>query len=473
MHPTDPVPDAASDPFEAAYTAGVVDPGTAPPLLREGRRARVAATPREAFALKGCVLTPERAIENGYVVVGEGNFIKAIAETAPAGVPVTETDGVILPGLIDLHGHPEFNVFAAWEPPRQFPNRYAWRGSDLYKQLVREPQDRLLKAVPPKTQLRYAEIRALVGGVTAIQGTGGQATSYQDEALVRNVDKWIFGEHRGRSMIDLPSGSRGRPELEKILTGIAAGSVGAFYIHLAEGRSDNERSREEFDMLVGLNALTAKTVVIHGTALARDQLGEMKDAGAKLVWSPQSNLRLYGETTRVADALEIGLPVGLGADWLPSGSTSLLAELKVARRCLVDQGRVPKAQELVRMVTSQAALIAGLSERLGTLAKGRPADLTILERRREDPWENVVEADPSWVELVMVDGDLTYGRADWFERMADPGAREQFETLIAWGKRMLLDASYRAGEPGGTPPKLEQLRAELIGAYPQVGPIFA
>ena len=113
---------------------------------------------------------------------------------------------MILPGLIDLHGHPEFNVFAAWEPPRQFPNRYAWRGSDLYKQLVREPQDRLLKAVPPKTQLRYAEIRALVGGVTAIQGTGGQATSYQDEALVRNVDKWIFGEHRGRSMIDLPVG---------------------------------------------------------------------------------------------------------------------------------------------------------------------------------------------------------------------------------------------------------------------------
>ena len=461
------------DPFEAAYTAGVVDPGTAPPMPRDGRRARVAATPSEAFALKGCVLTPERAIENGYVVVGEGNLIKAVAESEPAGVPVTETDGVILPGLIDLHGHPEFNVFAAWEPPRQFPNRYSWRGSDLYKQLVREPQDRLLKAVPAKTQLRYAEIRALVGGVTAIQGTGGQATSYQDEALVRNVDKWIFGEHRGRSMIDLPSGSRGRPELEKILAGIAAGGVGAFYIHLAEGRSDNERSRSEFDTLVQLNALTAKTVVIHGTALSRDQLGDMKDAGAKLVWSPQSNLRLYGETTRAADALEIGLPVGLGADWLPSGSTSLLAELKVARRCLADQGRAPRAQDLVQMVTSQAALIAGLSERLGKLAKGRPADLTVFERRHEDPWENVVEADPSWVELVMIDGDLSYGRADWLERMADPGAREQLETLIAWGKRMLVDTSYTAGEPRGAPPKLEQLRADLIAAYPQVGPIFA
>ena len=68
---------------------------------------------------------------------------------------------------------------------------------------------------------------------------------------MRNVDKWIFGAHRGRSMIDLPSGSRGMPELQSILTGIGDGTVAAFYIHLAEGRSDNERSREEFDTLVG------------------------------------------------------------------------------------------------------------------------------------------------------------------------------------------------------------------------------
>jgi 5-methylthioadenosine/S-adenosylhomocysteine deaminase len=462
------------DPFEAAYSAGVVEPEELPqPPPGRDRGALVRAAPSEVFALKGCVLTPDRAIENGHVVVGDGSTIKAVTEAKPDGVPVKETEGVILPGLIDLHGHPEFNVFAAWEPPRQFPNRYSWRGSDLYKQLVREPQDRLLKALPAKTQLRYAEIRALVGGVTAIQGTGGQATSYQDEALVRNVDKWIFGAHRGRSMVDLPSGSRGMPELKKVLAGIEAGEVGAFYIHLAEGRADNERSTKEFDSLVELDALTEKTVVIHGTALSRGQLGELKDAGAKLVWSPQSNLRLYGETTRAADAFDLGLPVGLGADWLPSGSTSLLAELKVARRCLLDQGREPRAKELVHMVTSHAAAIAGLSDKLGKLAKDRAADLTVLERRHEDPWENVVEADPSWVELVMIDGDLAYGRADWIEELSEPGGEERLEPLIAWGQRMRLDTSYTVREPREQTPKLEQLRADLIDTYPQVGPIFA
>lgn len=466
--------DAERSLFEAAYSASVIE-AEAPtsPASRGTRELLARAAPAEAIALRGCVLTPTQATENGYVVVGAGKEIQAVQKSKPQGLRVHDTGGVILPGLIDLHGHPEFNVFAAWEPPKQFVNRYSWRSSELYKQLVRRPQDRLLKALPPKTQLRYAEIRALVGGTTAIQGTGGQATSYQDEALVRNVDKWIFGAHVGRSMVDLPSGSRGMPDLESILAGIAAGEVKAFYVHVAEGRSDNERSKKEFDRLVELNALTDRTVVIHGTALTKDQLGHMKDAGAKLVWSPQSNLRLYGETTKAADALELGLPVGLGADWLPSGSTSLLAELKVVRRELIEQDARPQAKKLVDMVTRDAATIAGLDDKLGTLQEGRPADLLVLERRREDPWENVVEADPSWVELVMIDGDLAYGRADWLEQLTDPVEREGLEPLLAWGKRMLLDTSYTARPGSEAPPRLTQLRADLTKEYPQVGPIFA
>jgi cytosine/adenosine deaminase-related metal-dependent hydrolase len=382
---------------------------------------------------------------------------------------------VIAPGLIDLHGHPEFNVFAAWEPPQRFVNRYAWRGSDLYKQLVRDPQNVLLGKLPRWTQLRYAETRALVGGVTAIQGAGEQATSYQAEALVRNVDKWIFGHQVGRAMIDLPSGSRGADGMTSILKGIGNGTVKAFYVHLAEGASSNPRSRAELDTLIELHGLTPQTVLIHGTALSEDQLGTVRDAGAKLVWSPQSNLRLYGETTRAAHALELGIPVGLGADWLPSGSTSLLAEMKVARRSLAEQsGRDPGARKLVDMVTRDAALIAGLEDKLGTLAAGRPADLAVFERTREDPWESVAVADPSLVQLVMVGGDVAYGFDGLVRQLICPSDLGHFEAQLAWGKRMLLDTGYQAHPKDATPPpRLSALRADLIKAFPQVGPIFA
>ena len=131
------------DPFELAYTAGVTQAIAAPDLLRSSAAAAdlVRAAPAEAVALKGCVVTPDQVLKTGYVVVGDGDTIQAVQKTKPAGARVHETGGVICPGLIDLHGHPEFNVFAAWEPPQQFPNRYAWRGSDLYQKLVRDPQN--------------------------------------------------------------------------------------------------------------------------------------------------------------------------------------------------------------------------------------------------------------------------------------------------------------------------------------------
>lgn len=467
------------DVFEQSYTEGITHAlPPPPPRRRRGLNVRSLGdmvpqmAPEGAIALQGCILTPECAIENGYVVIGADRTILSVQEKAPQGARIQRTQGVILPGLIDLHGHPEYNVFAPWEPPQSYANRYQWRSSDIYTKLIRDPQAQLRKTIPG-VAARYAEVRALVGGVTAIQGA---SSSYPDpgESLVRNVDLNVFGSSRARSLVDLPSEDKpGTFEgFKKIVDGIQAKEVDAFYLHLAEGSPSDERSWREFDQLVKLGGLTASTVIIHGTALGKEHFGHMRDAGAKLVWSPQSNLRLYNETTRVKDALELGLPVAIGADWMPSGSTSLLAELRVARRVLAQQGCDITPQKLVRMVTSDAARIAGLESKLGSLAEGRPADLVVLERRHPDPWENVLQADPSWVELVMIDGDLSYGRQDWLEALAGPVARETLERIIAWGKEMLLDTSHSVYGTDTPPPTLARLRADLITQYPQLGPIF-
>jgi 5-methylthioadenosine/S-adenosylhomocysteine deaminase len=455
-----------SDPFDELYETGVLEE-----LPPETERAPTRAPPAEPFALRGCVITPDRKLEGGYVVVN-GAQIASVGSAKPADVRIFETEGVILPGLIDLHGHPEYNVFAAWEPPRLFPNRYAWRGSDEYRLVVKEPWKRLTEDPSLLRDLtRFAEGRALVGGVTAIQGASAKYPG-KEEALVRNVDLRIFGQHKARSVVDLSRSTD--DDRSRLRAKIDAGEVNAVYVHLAEGLPSNERSRREFDELEDANLLTAATVIIHGTALTREQLRDAKDAGAKLVWSPQSNLRLYGETTPAAEALELGVAMGLGADWLPSGSQSLLAEQKVARRTLVRQGtgltREQLVKKLVQMVTSEAAAIAGVGDQLGQLAAGRVADVLVLERHVEDPWENVVEADPSWVELVTIGGDLAYGRADWIKALAAPAEKEE---LIAWGKAMAMDTSYVAAPSGTTSPRLGELRARLLERYPQTGPIFA
>lgn len=458
--------EASDDVFTAAYLAGTAahQETEAAPRLR--------ATTTESFALGGLVLTGQGGMR-GWVVV-EGDVISQITPHKPAGMRAIATEGVIIPGLVDLHGHPEFNVFAPWEPPKTYVNRYAWRGSESYRMLVRDPQNRLLTELQPGTQLRYAEIRAMVGGVTAIQGAG-QAAQGRVESLVRNVDGVIFGERHARNIIDLPTSLTGfgGPSLKAALDGIAANDVKALYVHLAEGQRDNQRSIDEFEQLVGLGALTAATVIIHGTAMTREHFEEAASKHAKLVWSPQSNLRLYGETTLAAQALEAGMTVGLGADWLPSGSLSLLAEMKVARQQLWIQGFDVPADKLVAMVTSEAAAIAGLDDKLGTIKEGRAADIVVLQRRDDDLYESVCAATPQDVQLVLIGGDPTYGRDDWVrDLLADP-ENPILEPNFAWGRQVLVDTSYEVVPDEDPTPRLAQLRADLVSKYPQVGPIWA
>ena len=274
-------------------------------------------------------------------------------------------------------------------------------------------------------------------------------------------------------MIDLPSpSSRDIPRLQKILADITTGTVNAFYLHLCEGIPGDQRSTTEFTRFLQLHAATPATNVIHASALTADQIHTLADAGCRLVWSPQSNLRLYGTTTLAAEALRAGMPVALGADWLPSGSTSLLAELKVARRELAHQGLTLPPAELVALITTTAATIAALDTHLGALTPQRPADLLVLERHHHDPYENVCLADPSWVDLVLIGGDLAYARTDWFTTLAAQNTGPTIENLTAWGKPMTLDTGYHSPTNDPTPP-LTTLRTQLINAYPTVGPIFA
>ena len=166
------------------------------------------------------------------------------------------------------------------------------------------------------------------------------------------------------------------------------GVPGSWIVHLAEGVRDGERergdpfsSRHEFDVIRSLGLLTHATVIIHGTGLERTDFAAMHDAGAKLVWSPLSNLLLYGHTANVYDALAEGVNVALGTDWTPSGSPTLLDELKVADIALRDRrvlgrsrGEVPALagdvaldRLLVDMVTRNAA--AALRDAIGLRLK--------------------------------------------------------------------------------------------------------
>ncbi|MDT5247009.1 MAG: 5-methylthioadenosine/S-adenosylhomocysteine deaminase, partial [Mycobacterium sp.] len=150
-----------------------------------------------------------------------------------------------------------------------------------------------------------------------------------------------------------------------------------------------------------------------------------------------------------------------------------LAEMNVARQELANQGHPITAKQLVTMVTSGAAEVAGLSEKLGHLEVGRVADLVVMARQDDDAYESVCQSTPAEVQLVMIGGNLVYGREDYVRTLAaDPGD-PNLEPVVAWGQRMLLDTSFEVNPSADATPRLSTIRQSLTAIYPPVGPIWA
>jgi hypothetical protein len=154
-------------------------------------------------------------------------------------------------------------------------------------------------------------------------------------------------------------------------------------------------------------------VLIHGVALGPSEFQQMAAAGSSLVWSPLSNLLLYGQTADVAAAKAAGVHLTLAPDWSPSGSKSPLHELKVAD--LWDDemlGDLFTDYELVEMVTSGAAKATNWQADVGTITPGTAADLVVVDNLHANPYRNLINAVDPDVRLSIVGGLALYGDED-------------------------------------------------------------
>ena len=418
---------------------------------QESGRGAVAAdcTPRESpvYALGGTILTPDGPVD-GYVVVA-GELISAIVTTAeaiPEGATVVETHGIISPGLIDAHNHVNYNFLPLWESGRQYENRFQWAGTGVegepgyvesdpgYAPNVKVPYQAVKDGGHTCQAVKYGEFRALVGGTTSIQGSSNLACT---RAWVRNVEHKNFcedfvGQHGGSLNFLEPD------EIPPLVAKFEDHSLRAFLIHLAEGV--DELSRHEFDELRTMGLVRPEVVVIHGTALTDTEFEEMGRVGMRLVWSPTSNLQLYGRTTDIATALSHGVMVSLAPDWTPSGTANVLSELKVADR--VDSetfGDVIDDEALFRMVTSNPADTLGMQDRIGRIAPGLYADLVVVRGDAEHPYRALIDARPADVLGTLVSGEILYGETRLLDALGKAGQYQTIPAEVACGEERGID----------------------------------
>ena len=365
------------------------------------------------IVLLGAVLTVDherRFLRRGAVYLHDGR-IEAVQEEsskAPSGfghARRVRTGGLITPGLIDLHNHLAYNTLPLWiGRTSAYSTRYQWPGAPTYQRDVSNPAQALGIAAAAAA-LRFAEVKAVVGGVTSIQGSPPVTRAFPGW-MVRNIEKEEPTGTKPVYQSVLPASAE---QLKTTAGRLAAGN--SFIYHLSEGTAPT--LRKEFDALRDAQCVGNGLVGIHSTALAADDYREWEArGGGAIVWSPFSNLWLYGGTTDVMAARAAGLRVCLGSDWTPSGTRNVLGELKIAATWNQESlGGVLSDADLVEMVTANPGDTLALPwhVQVGRLEPGALADVAVYGRVADDPWRNVLEATERNVRLVVVGGRPAYG----------------------------------------------------------------
>jgi len=363
----------------------------------------------------------------GRIYLSDDGTIVDIAQNGqppPAGFAdskiVDVGDAFVYPGLIDMHSHIGYNALPLWHrasEPKPYLHHDIWPGRSGYKEHVGWPAWLLAKGAPEALMI-YVQVQALAGGTTAIQGWPIVNRTPANQ-LLRNIDDQSFAdEFEGRDNMLSSALTLDSEGLAKKAESLAK-RMGFIY-HCAEGQKGSKVVRE-FDDLCTANCLRERLIVIHCCAVNggafrkwKERAALMNDAApGAVVWSPFSNLWLYGrgQTTDIPAALENGLKVCLGTDWGPSGTKNLLGELKAAKLCAEDLGWNLSDFDLVEMVTRSPGemLRRCWNKPVGILDAGSLGDLVVVRRKSDDPWTNLVEANEEQIQLVVIGSQPRYG----------------------------------------------------------------
>jgi 5-methylthioadenosine/S-adenosylhomocysteine deaminase len=408
------------------------------PLLLGSSVASVTSTARaDSFALGGAIVAPEEVISHGWVVVQDGRISKVTREKPEDhNIRLIETRGVIYPGFIDLHNHPMYSVFEHWTAGRTFINRYEWRDLQEYKDRIGAPGSELQKKDDHDQTFcdldEYAEAMAVIGGTTSVTGISARRAPLTPipgciAGMVRNLD-WasgFYGTGVGHERVQNALGVTPRDmKLTDAAADVSALSNGALDLllaHVAEGSRKDMETGLEFLALQGRGLLRPHVAVIHGIGLGEDDFTAMRAADVALIWSPRSNIELYGETTDIIAALKQKVPVALAPDWSPTGSVNVLAEIKYASQ--LSQTQLSGAltdRQLFEMSTAIPARIAGIDDKVGRIAAPLFADLVVVNSDASQPFETLAHTDATDVRLVLVAGAPIYGTHELMARFHIP-----------------------------------------------------
>jgi 5-methylthioadenosine/S-adenosylhomocysteine deaminase len=375
---------------------------------------------RAAWVLPVCA----EPVRNGAVLVGTDGRIAAVGPATaiepPEGAAIVELgEAALLPGLVNVHAHPELAMFRGALEDLCF--------RDWILRLVGAKRAALTDA-DFHAAARWTMVEALRSGITTLAATesSGASAAALCEAGLRGV---VYQEVFGPDPAQVPESMAGLRagvdclrawECERVKIGVsphapytvsdALFTAAAEYavaenlpmaVHAAESVIEHQlvqagegdfapglrargiatppRGRTTVEMLDRLGVLRARPLLIHCVLLDADDIRRVGDTGSAVAHCPVANARLGHGLAPYAEMIRENVRVGLGTDSVGSNNRlDLLEEARIAsilHRARLGRCDVLGPAELLRLVTIDGARALGLEGEIGTLEPGKSADL--------------------------------------------------------------------------------------------------
>ncbi len=190
------------------------------------------------------------------------------------------------------------------------------------------------------------------------------------------------------------------------------------HVHETEGEITAAMSvhgHRPLNRLQNLGLLTSRAQCVHMTQLLESELEMITKQGCHIVHCPESNMKLASGYCPVAQLLDAGVNVALGTDSAASNNNlNMLAEMRTATLLAKNYSGDPTvlpAHQALRMATINGARAMGLADKIGSLERGKAADLIAVDMNQlqtqplYDPVSQLVyAADSSQITDVWVAG---------------------------------------------------------------------
>ena len=212
------------------------------------------------------------------------------------------------------------------------------------------------------------------------------------------------------------------PELYKEIRQLANEHNMRITFHLGEVKDDVEYTKKNFNLLPvefakSVGMLGSDVVLAHGVWFSEKEIKLLAETGTHVSHNPSSNLKLASGYAPIPEMMKAGVNVSLGCDGGPSNNSyDLIREMKLAaiihKARLLDPLILP-AEEVIEMATINGAKAMGLENEIGSLEKGKKADIILVDMTAPhmtpptNPVSNLVYAAHGYdVDTVIVDGKI-------------------------------------------------------------------